>query len=169
MTKKDIERAPFKPIRRDGKSYRDVVVNLLKDQPFDSIVTYSQIGDALGISAKTNLKTIQRTVLRANHVLLEKWKRGIENEKNVGYRIAHPREHALIATGLTSKAERALNYSLMYYKGADLRHMTETERSLHTGQQMLAEATYGAFQHLDSRLKRIESIIDAKVVNENPL
>ena len=58
----------FKPKRADGYSLRDIVVNLLKDKPPDTIIPYHELMTAL----ETNdLNLVQSTTLLANRFSCE--------------------------------------------------------------------------------------------------
>jgi hypothetical protein len=149
----------FKPTRPDGKSYREVAVEALKDLEYGTVLNYSTLGKALDINHKTDRQKIQAVVRLANVGLLKLYKRGLENVKNVGYRIIEPKEHMIVANGHQAKADRAMVAAIRFYNGADLSKMTESERKLHHGQHMLAEAIYASHTHLDKRIKRIEDLL----------
>src|SRR5215472_9589725 len=155
----------FKPKRPDGKSMREVMVEGLKDCDYGTIVNYKALGDILTISDK---QKIQATVRVANRDLLKFYQRGLRNIPGVGYRIIEPREHMVAGERHRSKADRQMVTALQFYRGAPLDKMTEAERHLHHGQQMLAEAIYASHTHLDKRLRRVEDLLKGgKTVNED--
>lgn len=151
----------FKTVREDGRSYRDVAVDVLKDKQPDEIVTYKMLGVAMELSPVVELGKIQAAVNAANKTLLKVHNRGVKNVKNMGYRIVKAREHMLVATSQEVKADNAMVRALRWYEGTKLEEMTEIERSLHQGQHMLAEAIYQSHQQLDKRIKRIEDALDS--------
>jgi hypothetical protein len=154
----------FKPKRADGYSLRDIVVNLMKDKPPDTVIPYSDLMQVL----ETNDPNIVRTTaLAANKVLLKQHQRGIKNVRNVGYRILRANEHMLAANGHQTKAERQMVKAINFFDGTNLAEMTEVERKLHLGQHMLAQATLAGFQHLTKRIDRIEALLKGTVTVNN--
>lgn len=149
----------FKPTRPDGRSFRAVVVDVVKDREYGTVIQYSELGDALGLNPKRERALIQVHVRTALRTLLKLHKRGLQSVSNVGYRIIEPREHVLVANGHQTKAKRQLQRAINFYEGADLSKMTDSERQLHLGQQMLARAIYASHQHLDERLRKVEELL----------
>jgi len=149
----------FKPIRPDGKSYREVMVEALKDREYGTVLNYKALGKILDVDPRAEKTKIQATVRLANRDLLKLYKRGLRNIIGTGYRIIEPREHMLAGERHRTKADRQMIASLQFYRGAALDRMTETERHLHHGQQMLAEAIYASHTHLDKRLRKVEDIL----------
>ncbi len=149
----------FKPKRKDGRAYRTVAVDAFKNLEYGTIVTYRDLGNLLELSPKNELTAIQQAVREANKLLLKLHKRGVQNVAKTGYRVIEPREHMLVANSHQTKADKAMGRALRFYDGADLTRMTEAERKLHHGQQMLASAIYASHQHLDKRIRRIEDLL----------
>lgn len=146
----------FKTNREDGYSYRDIAVTLLKDQPPNTLITYTELGKALDTK---DMHLIQSTVIQANKVLLKQHQRGVKNVRRKGYRILRASEHMAVATSHQSKAERQMVKAIDFFAGANLSEMTDIERKLHVQSQMLATATLAGFQHLDKRLSKIEELL----------
>ncbi len=146
----------FKPKRADGRSYRDVAVDAFKDKEPGEIVSYKTLEKILDLNERGS---IQMAVHAANKLLLKLHKRGVKNVVNKGYRVLEAREHMIVANGHQTKADRAMSSALQFYAGADLSAMTEAERKLHHGQQMLAQAVFASHQHLDKRIRRIEDLL----------
>ncbi len=149
----------FTPTRPDGRSYRDVALDVLKDRQPGMIVTYEEAGSALGLDPARDRIKIQQAVRQANALLLKHHKRGVGNLCGVGYRILPAREHMLAATGHQSKADRSLGRAVAFFRNTNLAEMSPIERKLHQGQQLLAEGLLASHQHLDMRVKRIEDLL----------
>jgi hypothetical protein len=150
---------PFAPTREDGRSYRAVAIDALKDLDHGTLVSYRELGEILDLDPTEDLVKIQSTVRAANKDLLRSHKRGMKNVPKVGYRIIEANEHMIVAGSHQSKADRAMITALRFYNGADLSRMTEIERRLHHGQHMLAEAIYASHVQLNRRIQRIEDLL----------
>jgi len=150
---------PFTPKREDGRSLRTVVVDLFKNEDYGKTISYKQLAVELGLHPVADLSIIQHTALSANKQLLKLHKRGLQAVRNTGYRIIDPREHMVVANSHASKAERAMVRALQFFSGTDLTKLTDIERKLHHGQQMIAMALYASHQHLDKRIQKIEELL----------
>jgi hypothetical protein len=153
----------FKTKRSDGRSLRVIAFDLLKTKSPDDVCSYQELGNLLGLNPKRERSVIQAVVRSANKALLKLHQKGVEITDQ-GYRIVQPREHMLVANGHQNKADRALARALRWYENTDLSSLTEIERKLHQGQHMLARAIFASHQHLDRRIKRLENVLEAKVV-----
>lgn len=149
----------FKPTRPDGKSYREVAVAALKDLEYGTVLNYSTLGKALDINHRTDKQRIQAVVRLANKSLLKLHKRGMKNVMNVGYRIIEPKEHMLVADGHQHKARRQLMTATRYFGGTDLSKLTDVERKLHHGMQMIAASQVAMFDHFDKRMSAVEDLL----------
>ena len=132
----------FKPTREDGRSFRDVAVDALKDRPPETIVSYEDLGNALGLDPKTELGKIRAAVRAAIKPLLDLHRRGITNVPGKGYRVLPARENMIVASNHRSKADRAMGRAVVFLQGANRDEMTETERRLHDGQLMIMQAIH---------------------------
>src|SRR5271165_7697040 len=118
----------FKPTREDGRSYRDVTVDLFKNLVPNTIVNYEQLGKELELNPESDRNRIQMAVRSANKVLLKMHNRGVTNVPTVGYRVLEAREHMIVANGHQNKADRALIRAQNFYEGTNLSEMTQHER-----------------------------------------
>jgi hypothetical protein len=149
-------RSMFKKTRPDGRSYREVLVDALKEAEYNTVYTYQQLGTMTALDRRDR---IQMTVRLANKALLKLYHRGLRNVANVGYRIINPNEHMAAGQYHQTKSNRQLAACVRFYEGTALEKLTENERKLHLGQQMLAEALLASHRHLDRRLKRVEDLL----------
>ena len=67
----------FKPTRSDGRSFRTVAVDVLKDKPPETIISYAAIGKALDLDPLSDLQKIQMIVRTANPILLRVHNRAV--------------------------------------------------------------------------------------------
>jgi hypothetical protein len=155
----------FEPKRPDGRSYRDVAIDLLKDMERGEIVTYQALGRALDLHPVRDRAKIQNAVRQANKPLLKLHQRGVQAVENEGYRMLPAREHVMVANGHQSKADKAMVRAIDFFNGTDLTQLTDAERKLHQGQAMLAQALYASHKSLDRRIRRIEDILDPKTID----
>lgn len=146
----------FKPTRADGKSYRDVAVELFKDQPVGAVIKYKQLTQVLDVPERHRLNAIVRSALRP---MLKLHQRGLKCIPGIGYRVLEAKEHVNIAHKHQSKADKQMGRALMFYRGTNLSELTEAERKLHHGQYMLAEAVMASHRHLDKRISKIEELL----------
>lgn len=149
----------FKPTRADGRSYRDVAVEALKDRVPEEIVSYEELGKMLDIDPENELTRIRSIVRSAIKPLLQLHRRGLSNVPGKGYRVLPAREHMLVSSNHRSKADRAIGRALAYLEGANREEMTEMERKLHDGQCMIVQAIHASHQHLDKRMSKIEELL----------
>ena len=158
----------FKPVREDGRSYRDVAVDFLKDKQPETVVSYKDLGRILHLDWRSELQKIQAAVHAANTVLLKLHNRGVKTITRVGYRILPAREHHIIAGGHENRATKQMSRALAFYRGTNLAEMTEVERRLHQGQHMLAEAIMASHRQVNRRMDRIESLLKGgETINSN--
>jgi hypothetical protein len=99
-------RAPFEPI--GGQARWKTAYELLATTPMDGIVTYTELGDALGLDPDDDRSTIQQAVHRAAKQHEEDDKRAIDVIPGKGYRIVEPAEHLTLARRHQRKAGRSL-------------------------------------------------------------
>lgn len=155
----------FETKRADGRSYREVALDLLKDMKRGDVVTYQDLGRALELHPLRDRTKIQSAVRQANKPLLKLHQRGVQAVENHGYRVLAAREHVVVANGHQSKADKAMVRALDFFNGTNLADLTESERKLHQGQAMLAQALYASHKSLDRRIRRIEDILDPKTID----
>jgi hypothetical protein len=156
----------FKPIRADGRSYRIVAVEHLKDKSPGTIVPYQELGAALELDPETELTKIQVSVRAANMTLLKRHSRGVENVTNVGYRILYAREHMVVAHSRETKAETQMRMSVAFFDGANLEEMTDHERREHNEHAMLSHQLFAMHSYNKSRFDRLEALFRGPVVDQ---
>lgn len=156
----------FKPTRADGRSYRDVALDVFKNGEPESLVPYQTVADALGLDPMNDLHKIQMAVRSANSVLLKLHSRGVKNIPNFGYRILPAREHMLVANSHQTKADKAMGRSIMFFEGANLGEMTEQERKTHEGLSMIAHQLSAMHTYNKTRFDRLESLFKGPIIDQ---
>jgi hypothetical protein len=99
-------RAAFEPI---GKQARwRTVYELLTKAPMNGLVTYDELGNALGLDPDRDRSVIQQAVHRASRHHEEMDKRAVDAVAGKGYRVVEPSEHLDLARRHQRKSSRAL-------------------------------------------------------------
>lgn len=99
-------RAPFEPIGEQARW--KTVYELLAKAPMNGIITYAELGDALGLHPDDDRGLIQQAVHRASKEHEEKDRRAIDVVPNKGYRIVEPAEQLGLARRHQKKSGRSL-------------------------------------------------------------
>jgi hypothetical protein len=107
----------------DGVSEARRLYSYMCELPHGTTVTYEQLDKVLGRDSRIN-----RSPIKQVKSLLERHaKRTLDNERGVGYRIAHPNEHAEIAMRRVAKSRRVLNSAVSVARAADHSQLTSEE------------------------------------------
>ena len=146
----------FKTTRPDGKSYRELAVDALKDEPIGTVVTYTRLMKALEITDRRKVNAVVRSAIKT---LLKLYNRGATCVPNTGYRILHAKEHMGVATGFQSKAGRSMGRALAFFEGTDLSAMTEIERRLHQNQHMIADAVMTSHRYAKKKFEHVHDLL----------
>jgi hypothetical protein len=154
----------FKTARPDGKSYRELALDVLKSEPVGTLIPYERLMKHLEVDDRRKVIASVRPAIKS---LLKLYNRGAKCVAGVGYRILQANEHMLVATGHKSKAGRSMGRALAFFEGTDLNAMTEIERKLHESQHMLARAIMDSHRHLDKRLTRIEELLKGETIKQD--
>ena len=92
----------FQPI--DAMSRRAMVIELIADRPADSIVTYDELEELLGVEKAR----CQSVVNQAKAGLEATHKKAIVAVPNQGYRITHANEHLTLAQSHQKRSVRQI-------------------------------------------------------------
>ena len=149
----------FVPKRPDGRSLRAIAVELIGPKTPDTIVTYQEIGAALGVSPRNHRNLIQGAINQAQSGLLKLYQRSVVAIPNVGYRVIRADEHRGVAVAKQSAAERQMKKGLRLLTHARLDEMSAEGRQLHQQQAMIMSATLAGFKYHENRLNKIEELL----------
>lgn len=98
--------SPFESI---GESARwRILYNLLSGREVDDVLTYEEMGEALGLDPRRDRHTLQVSTQRAAKELEQVDKHAIEAVRNIGYRIVEPEEHLRLARSHQRRSSRSL-------------------------------------------------------------
>jgi alkylated DNA nucleotide flippase Atl1 len=98
--------SPFQPV--GDKARWRVVYELLRKAPVGGIVTYEQLGEALGLDPADERQVIQMAVRRAAKEHEEADKRALDVVPNTGYVIVPAQEHLRLARKHQKRSSRSL-------------------------------------------------------------
>lgn len=146
--------APFQPLGEVSR--RQMVVDLLGDQPEGTLVTYEQLEQLLDVDRQT----CQGAVNQAKLALEREHSKAVVSVRGVGYRIVHASEHLAVARVHQGKARKQLVKSRSKVDYVDLSKLTEGERAA----VVLAGTAIGLqldyMKRNDIRSTRIEAAVE---------
>lgn len=150
-----------RPRRTNGVSNQEVVIALVRDHAPGTIFTYEQIATALeeGVERKFDRTDVQQTVRLAKMRLLREQKRTLACVPNVGYQLAHAKEHRGIAEGHTKRGQRQMKRALVTMENARLDEMTPAERELHLAQCEINQRLYQEQKRILAKQSRHDQLI----------
>lgn len=115
------------------RSQRETVVDILLAADYGQLVTYDELGQALGLPfARSNpedRRRVGRVVNRALSELETEHRKTAVSVAKEGYRIAHPAEHTDVGHRRQLKANRTLRRASRVVKAADYNLLTDAERA----------------------------------------
>lgn len=147
--------------RKGLVSQRQLVVDLIKDRPFDSVTTYDELAAVLSMNARADRQLIRSVVHAAQDSLAKDYHRTLKAVRAVGYRIIRPEEHVIVAGELQRKAGRTVALARITVESVDLAELSAEGRKI----AMAAAAALGyqaqMIQRMDLRQRNVEQVLDA--------
>ena len=149
--------------RADGRSNQQVLIDHVQshaDQPGKQF-TYEELSAVLGSGTDRDFDrvSVQQVVRAAREQLLRQHKRTLVCVPNVGYHLAHAREHKAIASAQTRRGHRQMKRALSTMENARLDEMTATERELHLAQCQINSQLYHEQRRMLSKQQRHDDMI----------
>lgn len=145
-------------IPKGAKSQRMIVVDLMKERDFDSVTTYEELGEALGMTDRHLISSVVHT---ARDALAKDYRRTLAAVRSVGYRIIRPEENIQVASGLQRKAGRSMVLAKQAVDTVDLTRLSAEGRQI----AMAAAAALGyqmqMIQRMDLRQADVEKVLDS--------
>jgi hypothetical protein len=147
----------FESKRTDGPPLSVVALELLGAAPYDSVVPYTAIADAIG---GASVKRVQSLVQSIKQRLEKQHTKAVEAVPNTGYRIVKPSEHLRLARAQQSRSRRALTRAQSTVTHVDARQLTEGEYAAITvaATALAAQLTY--MRQNDIRVGRVEKLAE---------
>lgn len=98
--------SPFQPLG-DQPRWK-IIYDLVSPRGVNDVITYEELGEALGLDPADERHQIQMAVRRAAKLNEERNSRVLEAMPNVGYRVIEPTEHMRLAKQHQRKSHKAL-------------------------------------------------------------
>lgn len=161
----------FERVRKNGLSNQQVIVEHVRDSQPGTIFTYDDLARVLAAdSARTFTRhDVQSIVRLATVQLLRNHQRTLDNVRNVGYKLAHAKEHLGIADRHTKRGQRQMRRALSTLENVRLDEMSVAERELHTAQCVINSTLYAEQQRLLSKQNRHSQLIASLVARVDQL
>lgn len=156
---------PFKTQRADGRSDRQIIIDLVHAAAPGTLYSYEELAAALaagldGEAAHVGRARVYRAVALANPALLADEQRYLRVTKNKGYQILHATEHLPAALAKRDIAQGYIRRGVELLRGARLDELTAAQRTLHEGQLMILAGLNQAMDESQRRHERQEQVID---------
>jgi hypothetical protein len=149
--------APFDPI--GDRSRWCIAYDLLRAAAVDDVVTYGELGAALGLDPDEDRHVIQMAMRRAAREHEEVDKRAVEAVTNRGYRIIPAPENLRLARGQQQKAGRSLERGRSKVVNVDLAGLDPEVRKAFEVVAVAFQWQVDQVRRLDIRQSRLEETI----------
>lgn len=147
----------FRPVGE--KSRRQLVVDLISGLEPDTIVTYEEIAEAIGVTWPRDREILHSTVGAARSDLANDFHQALASVRTVGYRVIRPEEHVDEAGRLQRKAGKTIALAKTTVDTVNLAALTPEQRKL----AMAAAAVLGyqadQIRRMDLRQKGLEKVL----------
>lgn len=152
---------PFQTTRDDGRSDRQVIVQLVHAAEPETAYTFKELAAALdvGSSTRATRPKVYAAVNAANRELLKTYNRYLRVVRNVGYRVIRADEHVETSLAKRDSAEKQFRRGLEILKHARMDELTPTQRALHEGQLMIMSGIYQAVREGKRRQDKQDGMI----------
>jgi len=143
----------FVPSRADGRSDRQVVLDLAQNAEPETMFGYDDLVAALesGIDTDVERERVYRAVGRANRALLRERRRYLRVVPGVGYRMMRSDEHLPLALDQKATAATYLKKGMDLLRHVRLDELDEPHRRLHVGQLLILAAHHQAIESSNRR------------------
>jgi hypothetical protein len=151
----------FRKRRPGGVSHQEVIVELVSGHEPGRVFTYEELAAALaaGADREFDRQDVQQVVRLAKFRLLREHKRTFACVPNVGYQLAHAKEHRGIAESHTRRGHRQMKRALVTMENARLDEMTAGERDLHLAQCEINHRLYHEQRRMLAKQSRHDELI----------
>lgn len=138
------------------------VYDRLKTAAVGDVVTYEELGDALGLHPDNDRHPIQMAIRRAAKQYQDVDNRALDAVPNKGYRVVEASEHIVLAKRHQARSSRALERGHRVATHVDLSQVDEqTRRALETiGAAFSVQMDFN--RRMDVRQRRLEQVVAAQ-------
>lgn len=154
--------AAFQPSREDGRSDRQVIVDLVAAGEPGSTYGYPALIEALseGLDARPPRSRVYRAIATANRTLLRERSRYLGVVRGSGYRMLRADEHLPVALRDKDTAEGYIRRGIEKLRHTRLDELPENLRELHEGQLMVMVGLHQAVRSQAARQNRQDRVLD---------
>lgn len=151
--------APFEP--QGPRAKWRIVYDLLVEAAVNDVLTYDDMGVALGVDPVTKRHQIQMAMQRAAKEHERVDLRAVAAIPNVGYRVVEPQEHMALARNQQKRSSRALERGHSKVTNVDLNAMDpEVRDAFHVVAQAFSmQMEFN--RRMDVRQKRLEDAVNS--------
>lgn len=152
----------FMPARADGRSDRQVVLDLVGDSEPETLFTYDDLVAALSVGLDRPVirrKRVYQSVGSANTLLLRERHRFLSVVRDIGYRVIRADEHVNVAIDKKSRAEKYISRGVQILRDAKVSELSDAERALHQGQLLIMTGLLAATRESERRHNKSEALI----------
>jgi hypothetical protein len=143
---------PFQPKASDGIAQWERLYGYFQGLPHGHVATYDEVLAATEIDLRINRMPIYKCIQQ----LEENDKKTLESVHSVGYKVAQPNEHELLARRHHRSARRQLAKSVRKARSANRSLLTATERQRIDDIEVTLSRHADAIRRLDGRVKAVE-------------
>lgn len=151
--------SPFDPIG-DRARWR-VLYDLLLGKELGELLSYREMGQALGLNYLKDRHTIQMSFRRASKEYEQENSRAVEAVPNKGYRIVEPKEHLRLAKTHQKKSGKSLERGHSKVTHVDLNGVDPEIRKAFEVTARAFSVLMDFNRRLDTRQTKLEDAIDS--------
>lgn len=155
--------APFEPSREDGRSDRQIVLDLVRGAEPGTIFLYADMQTALeeGTDREINRRVIGAAARAASNSLLSDERRALAVVPGRGYRVIRAEEHLPVAMDKKARASGYISRGMRLLKQCRWEELPAQVRTAQEGQLMIFAGLSAAIDDHQQRLDRHEEVIAA--------
>jgi hypothetical protein len=150
--------SPFTP--RGSRAIRIIIAEMAAKAAFGDVLTFTQLGEAIGVPDGENGRAqVRQAVSAARPLLLNDHGRALVAVRGKGYRVARPGEMAGIAQDHRQKADRSIGRALAIIEKADMSAATEEERRRFQAVGLVIRNLHNRMNSAEQRLADLEEAV----------
>lgn len=149
--------APFQP--KGDRSLRIIAAELVASGQPGDMLTYEQLGEALGLDPMHRRDQIRQAVSAARNVLLIDHKRTVVAVRGEGYRIALANEFAGIAQNHRQRADRQIAKAYDVVTHVNEAELSREELERHRAVALVISNLHTRLTGAETRLENLEAAV----------
>lgn len=152
----------FQPSREDGRSDRQIVIDLVETAQSGDLLTHEEILSALQEESDREFDRshVYRAAGAASRWLIKNSKKALVPVRGKGYRVSFPDDFHSLTLVRRDRASTQLNRGVEVLEGAPYEEMSETVREAIAPLQVLMIGAYAQLHAHHRRLRRHDAAIE---------